>query len=238
MKRGYVVLSIDGYYFGSRKLDLGAVADEMMAPYHDALAGAVPGTTAYVRLYNEICGEFERYVVKHIFIAGATWPGILFHDDRKTVDYLLTRSEVDGERIGCCGLSIGGLRSAFLAGLDPRIKCSVVAGWMPTFGSLLYDRLRYHTYMLYAPGLSAALDLPDIVSLTAPNPLLVQQCSRDALYNMEGMRESCSKIAGVYRAMGHPERFFPEFYDTKHAFTLPMQQDAFHWLDRWLKPGE
>lgn len=235
-ERGYVVLCIDAFYFGSRKLVVGQVADEMLAPYRARLDAEAPCSDGYIRLYNEICGDFEKLLVKHIFISGTTWPGMLFHDDRKCVDYLLTRGEVDRERIGCCGLSIGGLRSAFLAGLDSRIRCAVVAGWMPTFGSLLYDRLRYHTYMLYVPGLPARMDLPDVVSLTAPNPLFVQQCSRDGLYNIEGMRQACAAIGKVYESLGEGGRFRSEFYDNKHEFSVKMQEDAFEWLDRWLKP--
>jgi predicted dehydrogenase/dienelactone hydrolase len=235
-KRGYVVLTIDGFYFGSRKLDISLVDDEMLAPYKDRLDAEPTGSDGYIRLYNEICGDFEKLLVKHIFISGTTWPGMLFHDDRLSIDYLYTRKEVDKDRIGCCGLSLGGLRSAFLAGLDSRISCSGVAGWMPTFGSLLYDRLRHHTYMLYVPGLPAVMDLPDVVSLTAPNPLLVQQCSRDALYNMDGMEQACTKIEKVYGALGAGERFHSQFYDNKHEFNIPMQEDAFRWLDRWLKP--
>lgn len=174
-KRGYVVLCIDGFYFGSRKFDISQIADEILFP------------------------DLKQLFVKHIFMAGTTWPGILFHDDRMSVEYLCTRKEVDTDRIGCCGLSLGGIRSTFLAGLDPRIKCSVAAGWIPTFKSLLFNNLKHHTYMVYVPGLASHMDLPDVASLTAPNPPFIQQCSRDELYNLEGMVEACAKIRKVYK---------------------------------------
>ncbi len=50
-----------------------------------------------------------------------TWPGIVFRDDIRTVDYLVTRPEVDPKRIGCLGISMGGYRSCYLAALDDRI---------------------------------------------------------------------------------------------------------------------
>lgn len=234
-KRGYVVLCIDGFYFGSRKYDLEQMAEEIIRPYTARLESNPAGSDGYIELVNVICGELEYLLVKHIFMSGATWPGILFHDDRKSVDYLLTRKEVDKDRIGCCGLSLGGFRSAHLAALDPRIKCCSAAGWMPTFGSLLFNNLRYHTYMVYVPGLPAHMDLPDVASLTAPNPLFIQQCSRDGLYNMEGMQKACVKIGDVYAKLGISERFTSKFYDNKHEFNLQMQEDAFDWLDRWLK---
>ena len=195
VKRGYIVLCIDGFYFGSRKLDVESVSDERFGEISSmSLKGIIPGTSEYIRTYNRICGQFESLVVKHILTSGTTWPGMLFHDDRKCIDYLYSRKEVDKNRIGCCGLSIGGFRAAHLAALDGRIKAAVVAGWMPTYKSLLFNRLRHHTYMIYIPNLQSFMELPDVMSLAAPNSLFVQQCAKDFLYNLEGMQESCATI--------------------------------------------
>ena len=234
-KRGYVVLCIDSFYFGSRKLDIETLSEDIMERCPHKLKGLEPGTDAYIRTYNEICLFAESLVVKHILAAGMTWPGILVHDDMKSVDYLCSRSEVDIARIGCCGLSLGAYRAVFLAGLDDRIRCSVVAGWMSTYDSLQWNRLRDHTFMLFVPLLAGQMDLADIASLTAPNPLFVQQCARDTLFHPEGMREAVDRIRDVYAGMGHPEAFRASFYDNGHQFHAGMQEDAFSWFDRWLK---
>lgn len=237
-RRGYVVLAIDAFYFGTRKADLRSVSSDMRERYSLGILDSFEqGAKEYIETYNRLCNSFEALFVKHILAAGTTWAGALFHDDRKSVDYLLTRGEVDGNRIGCCGLSLGGIRSVMLAGLDGRIKVSAAAGWMTTFESLLYDRLRDHTYMLYIPMLAEYMDLPDVASLSAPNAMLVQQCSRDELYHLNGMRDACDKLERVYGKLGIPERFRSRFYDNGHEFNLQMQQDAFEWLDRWLKPN-
>jgi hypothetical protein len=65
---------------------------------------------------------------------------------------------------------------------------------MTTYDSLLYNRLRDHTYMIYIPGLVKYLDLSDVMSLTVPNPLFIQQCSKDILFTYDGMLQACSKI--------------------------------------------
>jgi dienelactone hydrolase len=142
---------------------------------------------------------------------------------------------VDKNRIGCCGLSIGGFRSAHLAALDRRIKCAAVAGWMPTMNSLLYDSLINHTYMVYIPGLSRFMDLPDVAGLTAPNYLFVQQCTQDRLYNLQGMQEACHHIERIYEKAGCADNYKYKFYDNDHEFNLQMQEDAFNWLETWLK---
>ena len=99
------------------------------------------------------------------------------------------------ERVGCMGLSIGGFRAAHLAGLDSRIKAAVVAGWMTTYDSLLKDHLRAHTWMIYVPGQLPFLDLPDVASLNAPNPLLIANCSQDVLFPLLGNADRRSPVA-------------------------------------------
>ena len=237
VRRGYVVLAIDAFYFGTRRPDLNSMSNDTRRRFSlDELDGIEPGTKEYIGTYNLLCGRLEALFMKHILAAGTTWAGALFHDDRRSVDYLLTRAEVDADRVGCCGLSLGGIRSVMLAGLDGRIKASAAAGWMTTFDSLLFDRLRDHTYMLYVPRLAEYMDLPDVASLSAPNAMLVQQCLRDELYQPKGMRDACDKLEKIYGKLGIPERFKGSFYDNGHEFNLQMQQEAFQWLDRWLKP--
>lgn len=234
-KRGYAVLCIDGYYFGSRRLNLNEVSDEILERFGVDFKGIEYGTDEYIRRFNKFCHQFEQLLVKHILVSGTTWPGILFHDDRKCIDYLYSRDDIDKDRIGCCGLSLGGFRSVHLAALDDRIKCSVAAGWMTTYSSLLHSHLRNHTYMIYVPGITNLMDLPDIASLTAPNPLFIQQCSKDQLFPPDGMEQACINIQKVYEHMGQLEKYKYQFYDNGHEFNIQMQEDAFSWLDKWLK---
>ena len=235
-RRGYVVLAIDGFYFGSRRIDLSTVPPDIFRRIGaGTLEGLAPGSDDYIRAYNHICISFEPLVMRHFLMAGTTWPGMMYHDDRRSVDYLLSRPEVDGARIGCCGLSLGGIRSVHLAGLDGMIKASVAAGWMPTAQSMLPNHAKQHTYMLYTPLQTAYLDFPDIASLSAPNALFIQQCAQDHLYPLQGMRDASAKLEKIYGVLGIPEKYRSAFYDNGHQFNLAMQEDAFEWLDRWLK---
>jgi len=231
-RRGFVVLVPDAFYFGSQRLDPATLPEE----YQATVAGLEPGSDAYVRAYQGLAGRHEELTAKTIFDTGTTWPGILFQGDRASVDYLLTRPEVDPERIGCMGLSIGGYRSAHLFGLDPRIKAGVVAGWMTTYGSLVKRHLWCHTWMVYIPGQLNWLDLPDVATLNAPRPLMVVNCLQDILFPHQGMRDAEAKIAGVYAAMGKPEKFQCRYYDEPHSLKVPAQEDAIAWLTRWLAP--
>ena len=238
-RRGFVVLVIDGFYFGSRRLQVESLDRATVPPrlreFVDKVAALPRGTTEWYAAVNRACSEYEHLTAKTIFTAGATWPGMLAWDDMRSVDYLCSRPEVDASRIGCVGLSIGGLRTAHLIAADPRIKAACVVGWMTEFQSQLRNHLRSHTWMIYIPGLYSAMDLPDAAGMMAPNALLVQQCSKDRLYPMAGMKSSVEKLAKIYAKAGVSERFRSAFYDVPHSFTPDMQEQAFDWLEKWLR---
>ncbi|PTX98405.1 hypothetical protein DB354_03810 [Opitutus sp. ER46] len=236
--RGFVVLVSDAFYFGARRLrveelDPARAAGDVRAAIQTART-ARPGSSEWMAAIDRTCGQYEHLTAKTIFAAGATWPGLLVWDDMRTVDYLLTRPEVDPARVGCAGLSLGGLRTAHLIAADPRIKAACVTGWMTEFAAQLRNHLRHHTWMAYVPGLYPALDLPDAAALHAPGALLVQQCSQDRLYPMSGLQGAIAKLARLYAKAGIPERFRGTFHDVPHCFRAPLQAEAFAWFERWL----
>lgn len=226
-KRGYVVICIDMFYWGERRMLL---PDDPPQWYDRRQM-----TPQDVVAFNQRSGASTALVGTGLFEAGITWAGVMFMDDIRTVDYLVTRPEVDPERIGCCGLSVGGFRAAHLAGLDPRIKAAVVVGWMSTYGDMLQNHLTSIGFMKVIPGLYQYMDLPDIVSMTAPGALMVIHGTQDTLFPMGGVRAAFDKIARVYQKAGVPERFEGVFYEGPHEFNAAMQDRAYAWLDRWLK---
>jgi len=237
-RRGYVVVVIDAFYFGERRLrveeiDPSTAPGDMRQPLA-ALRSLEPGSVPWLDAVNALCSRYEQLTAKTIFSAGATWPGMLVWDDMRAVDYLCSRPEVDPARIGALGLSIGGLRTARLAAADPRIKVACVTGWMTEFRAQLRNHLRNHTWMAYIPGLRKSLDLPDEVALAAPGALLVQQCGRDALYPLPAMQSAVRKLEAIYAKAGIPERFKGTFYDVPHSFRPDMQEEAFAWIAKWI----
>jgi dienelactone hydrolase len=237
-RRGYVVLVIDAFYFGERRLQVEEIDPEtapgdMREPLR-ALRKLEAGSAEWMTAVNGLCSRYEHLTAKTIFATGATWPGMLCWDDRRSLDYLLTRPEVDPQRIGALGLSIGGLRTAHLIGAETRIRAACVTGWMTEFRQQLRRHLRSHTWMAYIPGLYGSLDLPDLAALHAPGALLVQQCGRDALYPREGMKAAAEKLERIYARAGIRERFRATFYDVPHAFRPEMQEEAFAWLEKWV----
>jgi dienelactone hydrolase len=231
-RHGFVVLCPDAFYFGSQRLETDLVPENFLQDYPDIKSS---DKNKVIKAYNQFCNSYENIIARYIFDSGTTWPGILFHSDRVSVDYLLTRPEVDPARIGCIGLSIGGFRSAHLFGLDPRISVCVDAGWMTSYSKQLDNHLRHHTWMIYVPGQLEFLDLPDVVSLSVPKPLMIINCKKDALYTMEAMKAAADKIGEVYKKVDASDKYAAKWYDVPHLFNIEMQDDAIRWLEKWLK---
>lgn len=209
-RRGYVVVVIDAFYFGERRLrvedlDPARVFPEVKEAFNQVRTRPAQ-SPEWVAAVNRVCGFYEHLTAKAITAAGATWPGIHVWDEMRTVDYLVGRPDVDPARIGCVGLSGGGFRTAMAIAADPRIRAACVTGWMTEFAHQLRNHLR-HTWMVFTPGLYGALDLPDAAALHAPGALLVQQCRRDALYPLAGMQAAVDKLARIYAKAGLAERF-------------------------------
>lgn len=227
-RQGYVVIVIDMFYWGERRLWL----DDDPADWRERPASL---TDERVRAFNTRAGASEQLVARTIFAAGFTWPGVMFWDDIRTVDYLLTRPEVDPKRIGCVGLSIGGLRACHLAALDERIQAAVVVGWMASFPAQLERHVRSSIgFTKLVPGLYRYLDYPDIAALALPRALLVINGSQDTLFDFDGVRASFAKLAACYRKAGVPEKLRTRLYDRPHEFNAPMQAEAWAWLRQWL----
>ncbi len=227
-RAGFVTIAIDMFYWGERRLIL---EEDRRRGVNDWSQNEAP---EMIRALNARASQYEQIVARTLFSAGLTWSGIWIWDDLRTLDYLASRPEVDARRLGCVGLSVGGLRSGHLAALDPRIRVAVVVGWMTAFGPCLRKHI-WNTIGLtkIVPGLYRQMDYPDFVALAAPRPLLVIHGSRDALFPPEGVRQAVEKLTACYRKAGAADRFRFLEYDGPHEFNLAMQEQAFAWLKRW-----
>jgi dienelactone hydrolase len=227
VRRGYVVITIDMFYWGERRMLL----DDDPAAYRDPARMSMDDVAAF----NRRSQQGEQLVARSLFTAGITWPGVMLWDDLRTIDYLASRPEVDPRRLGCVGLSVGGYRSFVLSALDPRLKVAVAVGWMSSFAT----HIRRHVISsiglsFHIPGLYRYLDLPDLAALIAPRPVLVINGSRDTLFPPEGVEAAFDKIARCFRKAGAPERQQCRLYDAPHQFNGKMQAEAWAWLEKWI----
>ena len=230
-KRGYVVLVPDAFTFASRRVMLQDVPTNL----RQGLSDEDPANQAHIDAYNKWAGQHEHIMAKSLFSAGTTWPGVFFAEDQKALDVLCARSDVDVNRIGCGGLSGGGLRTVYAGGLDPRIKCAVCVGFMSTWKDFIMNKSYTHTWMTYAPITPKELDFPEILGLRVPLPTLVLNDNEDSLYTLPEMKRADKILSEVYKKAGAGNRYKCSFYPGPHKFDAKMQEEAFGWFDKWLK---
>ncbi len=230
-RRGYVVVVHDTFTFGSRRMRLADVPGNI----RNNMVEANPEAEDEIQRYNQFAGAHEHLIAKSLFSAGMTWPGVFVFDDQRALDYLASRPDVDATRIGCAGLSGGGLRTVMLTGADERIRCSCCVGMMTTWRDYLLNKSHTHTWMCYVPGLPRDLDYPEVLGLGVPNPILVLNNRQDALFTMPEMERADRILTEVYKKAGAPDHYRGSFYDGPHKFDRDMQKEAFAWFDRWLK---
>jgi dienelactone hydrolase len=232
-RRGYVVLVPDAFPFASRRVMISDVPEKHRNNLKDP--DASNPSTEEIQQYNNWAGAHEHIMSKSLFSAGTTWPGVWLAEDIKALDILSSLENVDKNRIGCCGLSGGGMRSDFLGGIDDRIKCAIPVGFMTTWNDFALYTSYTHTWMIYVPLLPNELDFPEILGLRAPLPTLVLNDIEDQLFTLDEMKRADEILREVYKKAGAPDNYRASFHEGPHKFDAKMQVEAFEWFDRWLK---
>lgn len=230
-KRGYAVLVHDAFPFASRRVR----PADLPASIKGGLKEVNPESEAEIVAYNKFASQHETIMAKSLLCAGTTWAGVFLAEDRRALDYLCSRPDVDPKRVGCGGLSGGGMRTVYLGGVDDRIACACCVGMMTTWRDYLLNKSFTHTWMVYTPGLPLDLDYPEILGLRVPRPTLVMNDEEDDLFTMPEMQRADRMLAEVYAKAGAADRYRCLFYPGPHKFDLKMQDEAFGWFDRWLK---
>ncbi len=230
-KRGYAVLVHDTFPFGSRRVMVKDVPEQI----REGGVDPAPEDLVGIAKYNKFAADHENVMEKSLLSAGTTWPGVYLVEDQRALDVLSSRPEVDTTRIGCAGLSGGGMRTIFLGGMDDRIKVAVAVGFTTTWRDFLLNKSFTHTWMTFVPLLPKDLDFPEILALRAPAPTMVLNSREDSLYTLPEMQRADAMIADTFKRANAAHRYKSIYYDGGHKFDRKMQADAFDWFDRFLK---
>lgn len=228
-RRGYLVVCIDAINFGQRTMAAGEHGDT----FDEYRRSLTPEQT--LELTRRIATQDEPLLVRNIMSIGRTWPGLMTVDDMRTVDYLCSRPDVDTQRIGCVGLSVGGYRTNHLAAMDSRIKAAISVCWTSTLDGVVgYNVGGAIGWFMLVPGLFEHMDICDIQALAAPRAFLAISGWQDQLMHPGGIARAHMYLRECYENAGCPEQLGSLIYDCPHEFNAQMQQDAFKWLDEKL----
>jgi len=153
------------------------------------------------------------------------------NDAMRGIDLLAETPEVNGEKIGCLGLSFGGTMTTFTAAVDTRIKAACISGYLSPWKTHIFPTGGICGSQ-YLPGLMRYGDIPEIAALIAPRPLLIERGIKDSCFPVEGARIAANRVRKVYQASGHEERFEEDEFEGEHAFH---GSSAFNFFDKNLK---
>lgn len=219
-RKGYVVLAYDPFGQGERIEYPGS------RPGQSALGG---GTSEH------------EYAGRRLILLGANFGLFRAWDGIRGIDYLLTRPEVDPERIGCCGQSGGGTLTQFLAALDNRIRVAVVS--MGNTENLAQGDVEPpgsadDAEQNIIPALARGIDRADLLYAFAPKPMLMGITLHDAghTYSPEYVSSSIDLLDEYKRAyglLGAGDRVALQATTVSHGYVYEMRRATYAWFNRW-----
>lgn len=190
--------------------------------------------------FGEYDYDFER--AGEPYVSGtmkAIWNNV------RAVDLLESLPEVDRDRIGCIGHSLGGHNGLFTAPFDLRIRAVVTSCGFTAFHRYYGGKLAGWTSDRYMPRIRDVyendpdrmpFDFHEVLAAIAPRPVFVCAPRRDSNFDLAGVKEVVAEAAGVYRRLGAESNLHAEYPDEAHDFPDTVRQAAYQWLDEQLKP--
>lgn len=132
------------------------------------------------------------------------------------VELLSRRDDVDPDRLGCVGLSLGGRMTMLAAALEPRIKVCAISGAL----NVMQERAAnpYGCGAQIIPGLLQFGDVPEIAALIAPRPCLWEIGAKDKLIDPLWAEEALSRQRRAYKALGAEEHISIDRFEGGHVW--------------------
>ncbi len=166
---------------------------------------------------------------------GYTPAGVEAWNCIRSLDYLQSRPEVDGDRIGVTGRSGGGAYSWWIAAIDERIKAAVpVAGITSMKNHVVDGCIEGHCDCMFMLN-TYRWDYPMVAALVAPRPLLISNTDKDRIFPLDGVVDVYRKAAGIYKLYEASDKIGLHITEGPHQDTQELRIHAFRWLNRHLR---
>ena len=166
------------------------------------------------------------------------------YDNIRAVDLMQTLPEVDGDRIGCIGHSLGGHNSIFTAAFDPRVKAVVSNCGFTRFHKYYAGKLKGWESPRYMPRIASVygsdpdrvpFDFTEIVAALAPRAFLASAPMHDDNFEVSGVRDVIAAAKPIYALFGKPDNLAANYPNCQHSFPPAAREVAYSFLDRHLK---
>jgi dienelactone hydrolase len=166
-------------------------------------------------------------------------------NNMRAIDYLQSLPEVDPERIGAIGHSLGGHNAMFTAAFDERIKAIVSSCGFCSFAKYMGGNLKGWTSNRYMPRIASVFgndpkkmpfEFADVIASFAPRAFLAVAPLRDDNFDVTGVKDAIAAAEPVYKALQASDNLKAVYPDAQHDFPEEGRKVAYDFLDKHLKP--
>lgn len=142
---------------------------------------------------------------------GLSLAGLRVYQIMRVIDYLILFFHADIENLVCMGISGGGMLTAFAAACDTRIRCAVISGYLSSFSESILSL--EHCICNFVPEMYHFFEMKDIAAMILPRTLLIEAGTKDPIFPIQAVRNTCRELRRLYTLIGKPENFlFEEFH--------------------------
>jgi len=206
---------------------------------------ATAATLGIITLVFDPIGQGERleswrdHGHLDLLLVGQSQLGWMVWESIRALDYLLSRPEVDPQRVGMTGASGGGLNTFFTTAIEDRFACAIPVAYPCTFSAAMQAERDLNwedgtDVCNQVPQVMSYAEMSDIASLFIPKPYMILSGTRDKIFPFAGVHQIASAIRHNYELAGVPERFLFAEFDEEHGYQLSLRQAAYGWLKQWL----
>ena len=182
-------------------------------------------------IFGERGGRNELDFFKEKLWQGRVVWGMMVYDALKAVDYLVSRPDVDTQRLATVGMSMGSSTAQWAGALDSRLKVVIDICCLTDWHTLVeVGGLKGHGIYYYVPDLLNHFTASEMNALIAPRAHLSIAGNLDHLTPLAGLDKIDRELKEVYAAAGRPESWQLLRYDVGHQETPGMRDEIRRWL--------
>jgi len=173
----------------------------------------------------------------HTMLIGDSVARYRIWDGMRGIDYLVSRADVDANRIGCTGCSGGGTLTTYISALDDRVKVAAPACYITSWRELLSVSGPQDGEQVFPNFLREHLDMADFIEAFAPKPWLIVNTIHD-FFPLEGARQTYEEARDWYALFGAEDRIAWHIGPGGHGWPQPSREAIYRWFIRWLANGQ
>lgn len=205
-ENGYVVLALDALFWGER------------------------GRKEYARY------DSQQALSANLLQMGMSWGGLIAWDDIRSAEFLASLPQVDKEKVGTMGFSMGAHRAWMTMAATDVVKAGAAVCWMNTTDSLMTLTNNQNkggsAYAMLIPNIRRYMDYPHVASIACPKPMLFTNGLKDKLFPVEGVKAAYETMHKVWDGQGAGEHLQTKFYDLPHFCSKEIQQTILEFFNR------